>query len=385
MEPGMEGTAGSITRSPAAIFLRFLLLGFQSWGDSSSRLAVLYRELVEKEGWMSNLAFARAYAVYHALPGPEAIEMAVHLGYRRSGRLGGLLAGIGFSLPGLLFALALAALYLRFGRDAWGLQGALYAIKPVVIALIAQAIIKIGRVSLHNDVLIHLALASFLASLLLPINIVVIIFVLAAGYFVAQRNPGSSGLPALALTPLLLKGLGLPVLVLLPLFFFEAGMLTFGGSYTVLPFIQRGIDDFGWFSHETFLDAVALCTLVPGPMVLVGAFLGYLLEGLPGGLLAAAAVLAPAFAFTLIAPKPIIRLAESPRVRDFFDGVTAAVVGLVAVTLLRLVEGAIVDVATLALAVVSFLALTVRRVNAFVVVAVSAALGVLFEAADLLP
>ena len=374
------------TRGPGAIFVRFFLLGFQSWGDSTSRLAVLFRELVEKERWMGNLAFARAYAVYQAFPGPEALEMAVHLGYRRSGRLGGLMAGLGFSLPGFLFAVLWAAIYVRFGADAWGLQGALYAIKPVVIALIAYAMVKIGRASLHNDVLIHLAIASFLASLLLPLNLVLVIFVLGGGYFLARKNPGSSGMPAMALTPFLLGGFGLSSLILLPVFFLEAGLLTFGGSYTVLPFIERGaVQEFGWFTHETFLDAVALCTIVPGPVVIVAAFLGFLVDGLAGAALAGAAVLAPAFLFTLVAPRSIIRVAESPRARDFFDGVTAAVVGLVGVTLLRLTTGAIVDVLTVAIAVLAFFAIAIRRLNAFLIVVGAGLLGILLEAAALVP
>lgn len=364
------------------VWAKFAMVGLQAWGDSAARLTALYREFVDREQWLDNRAFARAYGVYQALPGPEALEMAVHIGARRYGRLGGLAAGIGFVLPGLLLTLILAQLYTTLGRETWGVAGILYALRPAVIALIVYAILRLAQGAIRNEYLMLVALGSFTTALVTPISFAVLLFFFAGVYFVGRKRHASGPVPVLALTSLYLGSSGLPLLSLLGLFFFEAGMLTFGGSYTVLPFLAEGaVEGFGWVTHDQFLDAVALCVMVPAPLVIVAAFVGYLVAGPAGGLVSGAGVLLPAFAFTLVKPRAIIALAESPRGRDFFEAVTSAVVGLVSVTILRLSLTAFVDPLAILIGLVAYFFLHLRRANAFFVVFGAACFGVVLQAA----
>lgn len=367
------------------VFAKFTKVGLQAWGDSAARLTALYREFVDREKWIDTRTFARAYGVYQALPGPEALEMAVHIGTRRYGRTGGFLAGIGFVLPGVLLTLLLAHLYGTFGRETWGVAGVLYALRPAVIALIAYAILRLAQGSIRNEYLMLVAMGSFTAALVTPLSFALVLFLFAGTYFVAMRPRASGPAPAMALTSLYLGASGLPLLLLLGLFFLEAGLLTFGGSYTVLPFLAEGaVEEFGWVTEEQFLDAVALCAMVPASLVVVAAFVGYLVAGPLGGLVSAAGILFPAFAFTLVKPQAIIALVESPHGRDFFEGVTSAVVGLVGATILRLSHTAFVDPMAILIGIVAYFFLQVRRTNAFFVVFGSACFGVILEASGYL-
>jgi len=365
--------------SPLAIFLRFLRFGLQAWGGPIPQIAMMHRELVEKEQWIDEATFRRVLAVYQAIPGPEANELAVYFGYRRGGRLGGLLAGLGFLLPGLLLCLVVATLYVHHGSSLPGIDGLLYAVKPVVIALILHALIRLARNAFTNDALAHVGIAAGLLAGLAELNFVFTLLGLGLLYYVARR----ASRPALGLAPLGLVSLALPTLptlLVLFLFFLQVGLFTFGGAYTAISLIQEGaVARFGWITNQQFLDALALSSLLPAPLVIAGTFVGYIAFGLPGALLATLGIYLPAFAFTLLAHEPLSRLVEDPRTHDFFDGVTAAVIGIIAVTLVHLTPPAFPDALSLVLGVAAFAALRMFHVNVALVVLSAAALGVALD------
>lgn len=375
MRPARIWLGGATTESLRHLFARFLRFGLQAWGGPIAQIGMMHREMVERERWIDEPTFRRVLAVYQILPGPEAHELAVYFGYHRRGRWGGFLAGLGFMLPGFLLTLLLAFVYVRFGTQAWGVSGLLYAVKPVAIALILNALIRIGRMALTNEPLVLVAMGAFLASWVASLHFALVLGLLGVAYYaVRRRDTNASGFLAL---PLLLTWATPPFVFVLFLFFLQAGLLTFGGAYTVLPFIEEAaVRRFGWITPEEFLDAVALCGLLPAPLVIVGTFVGFLVDSWQGAVAATLGIFLPAFAFTLVAHERLVRLVEQQRVRDLLDGVTAAVVGLVAVTALQLTATAFPDARAVLIGGVAFVALRWARWNVAVVVLAAAALGV---------
>ncbi len=359
----------------SSVFARFLRFGFLAWGGPIAQIAMMYEEIVERERWMSKEQFNRVLGVYQALPGPEATELAVHFGYIKKGRLGGLLAGLGFVLPGFFLCLLVAWLYASYGVKLEGAQAFLYGLKAGVIGLILNALYKIGKSALRDRKLAFIAGASVAVSLLFNLNFLFVVF--------------GAGLLALALYrqfpkrfPLVLPLLAVPAVVSLPLtltillFFFKAGMLTFGGAYTVIPFIQEGaVREFHWITNEQFLDAIALSGLLPAPLVIVGTFVGYLAGGLAGAVAATIGIFFPAFGFTLLGFKQIQHLSEHKRLQVFLDGLTASVVGIIFVATLDLFRTAIVDLPTLLICVGAVVALNYFKTGIAKVLLGSAVLG----------
>lgn len=339
----------------------------------------MHREMVERERWIDEPTFRRVLAVYQVLPGPEAHELAVYFGYHRRGRWGGLLAGLGFMLPGFVLSLLLAAVYVTFGTNAWGVSGLLYAVKPVAIALILNALLRIGKVALTNEPLVLVAMGAFVASWVAGLHFALVLGLLGVAYYGVRR--GSMVAPGFLPLPLLLAWASPPLVFVVFLFFLQAGLLTFGGAYTVLPFIEEAaVRRFGWITPEQFLDAVALCGLLPAPLVIVGTFVGFLVDSWTGALAATLGIFLPAFAFTLVAHEPLVRLVEQQRVRDLLDGVTAAVVGLVAVTAAQLTATAFPDALSVLIGASALVALRWARRSVAVVVLAAAALGVALDA-----
>jgi chromate transporter len=376
--------------SLAALFVRFLRFGGLAWGGPIAQIAMLKKELVEEERWVSVPRFQRALAVYQALPGPEAHELCVWFGMLARGRVGAVLAGLGFMLPGLVLMLALAWLYVHGGLAERLEGGVLRGMQVAVLALIVRGVERIGRHALTRPTWWIVAVAAFLGALAdvpfglllggaavvglaarafpdaprppapheptpeprelsallgalaAPLTLVGILLAAAlvgwglVGLFVPPATPlgaasgGSGGVaPALAPTALGLFLLGL-----------KAGLLTFGGAYTAIPFVRHdAVTRGGWLSDTQFLDGLALSGVLPAPMVIFTTFVGFLGADLAGGLAMTAGMFLPAFGFTLLGHELFERLTTAPRLHDLLDAVTAAVVGLIAATAYGLVRG----------------------------------------------
>jgi chromate transporter len=360
-------------QSLIGLFLRFLRFGALAWGGPVAQIAMIRHSLVDEEHWVSSEHFNRVLGLYQVLPGPEAHELCVYFGMLARGRRGGLVAGLGFMLPGFLLIFALSWAYFEFGLDMQGELAALFAtIQAAVVALIVRAVHRIGSHVLLNRWLWCIGVVAFLGQLA-GMHFGILLAGGGVAYSVARRNAklGSALLVACAFAiaanyvygqspPALARVATSPVReVSLAVLFWsglKAGCLTFGGAYTAIPLLQRdAVSTHAWMTNAQFMDGIALSGLLPAPLIIFSTFVGYVGGGPIGAVVMTIATFFPAFAFTLLAHDPLERLIREPRVRTFLDGLTAAVVGLIAATaislLLRTVNtslGYIVFVAALA-------------------------------------
>jgi chromate transporter len=351
-----DGRAGAVAQgldpksdaSPWRIFLRFLRFGLLAWGGPVAQIAMLRRDLVDHEHWVSSSRFNRLLAVYQVLPGPEAHEMCVHLGILRGRRLGGIAAGLGFMLPGFVLMLALSWLYLTIDLSQW--TSLFLGVQVAVIALIVRAIQNIGGHVLTDVPLWAIAVGSTIASLVgvpfwltLPVAGLTYVFaarghvaaaVGIAGAAVAVYGIGVSGavfggsgvvphLPPLEPSPigLFLSGL-------------KAGLLTFGGAYTVIPFLRGDAVGGGWLTDARFLDGLVLSGILPAPLIIFATFVGYASGGPVGAITMTGGIFLPAFAFSLLLFDRLESVLDNERLRRLLEGVAAGVVGLIAATTL---------------------------------------------------
>ena len=348
--------------------------GFLAWGGPVAQIAMLKRELVEEQQWLTPRRFNRLLAVFQVLPGPEAHELCVHFGMMKRGRLGGLLAGLGFMLPGLLLILALSWAYARLDLTQPPLGPVFLGVQVGVIALIVRAVHRIGEHSLVDRALWGIALATAVASLLgvsfwitLPAAGLAYVllaqrrFLLAAIVLclalllalltdagaagpdksaVAEANAALAG-RAVGALPLFLSGL-------------KAGLLTFGGAYTAIPFVRDDAVGQGWLSDAQFLDGLALSGIIPAPLIIFATFVGYQAGGLAGGLAMTAGIFLPAFAFSLLFFDRLERVVEDQRLHRFLEGVAGGVAGLIAATTLELALSVSERVSSLPYATLTF-------------------------------
>ena len=343
------------------LFLRFLRFGFLAWGGPVAQIAMLRQELVDEERWVSNERFNRTLAVYQVLPGPEAHELCVYFGMLARGRWGGLLAGLGFMLPGFVLMFALSWFYVTIGIASPVFQGVFLGFQAAVVALIIRAVHRIGGHALHDRWLAAIAGAAFIGHLLgAPfwltlliagsayfmverkwlIGALVLITIFAVGTVVSVENSmiaqtntvtPASGQHAsnVSTGPLLVSGL-------------RAGLLTFGGAYTVIPFLQRdAVTVGGWMTIGQFLDGIALGGILPAPLIIFSTFIGYVAGGPWGALAMTCGIFLPAFSFTLLGHDYLERIIGHPAIHSFLDGVTAGVVGLIAATTIVLLRASI--------------------------------------------
>ena len=336
-----------------AIFARFLRFGLLAWGGPVAQIAMIKRELVEEEQWLTPERFNRLLAIYQVLPGPEAHELCVHLGMTKRGRLGGLLAGLGFLLPGLLLTLAIAWVYRRLDLHQPLVEAIFIGVQIGVIALIVRAVHRIADHALTDRWLSAVAAASAVSSWL---GVGFWIVLPAAGLlyaFVAGRQHAIAVLVLMAVAaiacwstqttelagPIAIAGLvaadsvGAAALFVSGL---KAGLLTFGGAYTAIPFVRDDAVGRGWVSDGQFLDSLALTSVIPAPLIIFATFVGYLAGGLAGALAITAGIFLPAFGFALLFYDRLERVIEDERLHRLLEGVAAGVVGLIAVTALQL-------------------------------------------------
>src|SRR5262245_57544942 len=360
MQNAVSAVAGVPAESLARLFARYLRFGSLAWGGPVAQIAMLRETFVDDEKWVSSEHFNRVLALYQVLPGPEAHEMCVYFGMLARGRIGGVLAGLGFMLPGFALMFLLSWVYVRYGLDRTGPLAIVFAsVQAAVAALIVRAVYQIGNHALFDGWLWAVALVSFAAQLL-GVPVAIILAVGGLIYLVARHaSPRVAMLSAVAACAALAiwgyqMGLHLPaaasvdgagndtasgVASLAQLFVsgLKAGLLTFGGAYTAIPILQHdAVTEGAWMSNAQFLDGLALSGLLPAPMIIFATFVGYIGGGPVGALLLTAGVFLPAFAMTLIAHEPLERLVHHPRARTFLTGVMAAVVGLIAGTAVTL-------------------------------------------------
>lgn len=366
-----DGSGGSaVRREPlGALFLRFLRLGVLAWGGPAAQIAMIRDELVGRERWVTPERFNRALAVYQVLPGPEAHELCVYMGSVARGRVGGLLAGLGFMLPGLALMLLLSWAYVAVGLGASLVAGALAGMKPAVAALVVRAVHRIGSHAVKDAWLWALVFVGAVAQWG-GVHFGWTLSACGAAY-AAVRGPGSTrrwservsagvflalcaGIAGLSLwahaqgggawgdEPGALPGGGAPTAGAMFVSGLRAGLLTFGGAYTVIPFLRNdAVINGGWITESQFLDGLALGGIIPAPLIIFSTFIGFVCAGLGGALAMTVGIFLPAFAFTLIGHGLMERLIAFRPLHAFLDGVTAGVVGLIAWTGVELFRAAV--------------------------------------------
>jgi chromate transporter len=362
MEAIPAARAGEVTpgHDPAwSIFLRFLKFGALAWGGPAAQIAMIKHECVDEEGWVSDESFRKTLAVFQVLPGPEAHVLCVYFGRLRGGKLGGFLAGLGFMLPGFLLMLGVSILYVE-ANLATHLDQLFYGLKAAVGALVARAVVRLASSFITDLPLALLAVAGFALTLFASASFVLVLVGAGLAYELWSNGERWIG-RANSLSPAavgLVFLLGAVTISLSAQIFLEglkAGLLTFGGAYTVIPFLQEAsVDHHHWLTDSQFVDGLAIGGVLPAPLIIFSTFVGYLAGGLSGGLLMTLGIFLPAFFFPIFLHRSLVAIAENPRIRPFLLGVTAGVVGLIAAVTVQILDTSVVDVYTAILAVAAF-------------------------------
>jgi chromate transporter len=377
-----------VTDSPRAIFVRFLKFGALAWGGPAAQIAMIKHECVDEQGWVDEETFKKTLAVYQVLPGPEASELCIYFGRIRGGKLGGLLAGLGFVLPGFLLMLGLSVLYVEADL-AQHLEALFYGLNAAVGALVARALVRLSRSFITDVPLALIAVAAFLLTLLASTGFLLVL--LGAGLTYELWTNGvrwTRRAHSLSFGPaaLLAAAAGALTLSLTAEIFWEglkAGLVTFGGAFTVIPYLHdAAVDGQHWLTEQEFVDGLAMSGVLPAPLIIFSTFVGYLAGGLGGALAMTLGIFLPAFVLPIFFHRGLVRVAENPRIRPFLLGVAAAVIGLIAAVAVDILDASIVDVPTAILAAAAFAALT-RWHGKLTVVAVVLGCGVVGAALQL--
>ncbi len=342
--------------------MRFLKFGALAWGGPAAQIAMIKRECVDEQGWVSEETFRKTLAVYQVLPGPEAHELCVYFGRLRGGKLGGFLAGLGFMLPGFLLMLGLSVLYVEANLAAH-LDELFYGFKAAVGALVARALVRLAGSFVTDVPLAVLAAAGFALTLFTSASFVLVLLGAGMAYELwtnaaAWRGRAHSLSPAAAALVVALGAITVSLTAEIFLEGLKAGLLTFGGAYTVIPFLRESaVETHHWLTSGQFVDGLAMGGILPAPLIIFSTFVGYLAGGLAGSLAMTLGIFLPAFVFPIFLHRYLVAIADNDRLRPFLLGVAAGVIGLIAAVTVEIVNTSVVDVYTAVLAIAAFGAL----------------------------
>ncbi len=373
---------GGRVESLGAIFIRFLKFGLLAWGGPAAQIAMIKRELVDEEMWISELTFKKLLAVYQILPGPEAHELCVYFGRLRGGKMGGFLAGLGFMLPGFILMLGLSVLYVE-ANLAGHLDDLFYGLTAAVGALVARALVRLSKSFISDVPLAVIAIVGFALTLWLNITFVLVLLGGGLAYELWKNGQRWSGRAnSFAITPMALLAVaaGAITVSLTAAIFLEglkAGLLTFGGAFTVIPFLREAaVENHHWLTASQFNDGLAIGGILPAPLIIFSTFVGYIAGGLGGALAMTLGIFLPAFVFPIFLHRQLVAVSENERLHPFLLGVAAAVIGLIAAVTVTILETSITDVYGALIALGAFAALQ-RWHSKLTVVWVMAAAGII--------
>ncbi|SET54222.1 chromate efflux transporter [Hymenobacter actinosclerus] len=391
--------------SLAELALLFLRLGATAFGGPAAHVALMEEEVVRRRGWLTQQQFLDLLSAANLIPGPNSTELAIHIGYERRGWAGLLVAGTCFIVPAMLIVMVFAWAYVRFGTLP-AMSGVLYGVKPVIVAVVAQALWSLGKSALSTWALRLIALVG-LALSLLGVNELLLLFGAGAATGVLRwptlehkRVPPAlvllvGAVAAMALLPLLLglgpgaasaAGAAAPLgLLPLGLAFVKIGSVLYGSGYVLLAFLDADlVQRFHWLTQAQLLDAVVVGQVTPGPVFTTATFVGYVLQGWRGALVATTGIFLPAFVFVGLSSQLVRQLRQSPLAGAFLDGLNAASWALMAAVSATLARTALLDLPTLALALGSGILLLRYKINSAWLVLGGAALGLGLQQAGLL-
>ena len=372
----------------------FLKLGTIGFGGPAALVGFMHRDLVEERHWMTEDTYKLSLALAQIMPGPLAAQTAIAIGYFEGGILGATLVGLGFILPSFLMVVAISLAYVAYG-GLWWMQALFYAIGATVIAIIAIAAYKLARsTNKRNPLLwgIFLVLTivtawsqSELAEFFILAGLITLIFQAWPGW-----KPGilmTLGAIAVGAVVWLMEawlgqastgGNSGNVLTEIFLFFTKAGAFVFGSGLAIVPFLHQGVvQQFGWLNEHQFLDAVAVAMITPGPVVITVAFIGFLVAGLAGAVMASIGIFLPVYVFTVIPAPWFKRHRDNPQLKAFVDGATAAATGAITGAVIVLGLRAITDIPTALIALVSFAVLWRCKIGEPILVTISGVIGLI--------
>ncbi len=364
----------------------YLKLGITAFGGPAAHIAMMHDETVKRRKWLSDQEFLDLVGATNLIPGPNSTEMAIHVGFLRAGWPGLIIGGLCFILPAMLIVIALAWVYVRFGATPQAGR-LLYGIKPVIIAIIVQALWVLGQKAVKGPLT---AVVGFtvLALYFFGVNEIVLLF---AGGLLAMTGsnlrrlrkqvqggflvPAMTGLNMLAPSALAATPFGLPLLFVT---FFKIGAVLFGSGYVLLAFLRADfVVRFGWLTDHQLIDAIAIGQVTPGPVFTAATFIGFILAGVPGALLATLGIFLPSFIFVAVSNPLIPRIRSSAWVSGLLDGVNAASLGLMAAVTWQLGRASLTDPLAVLIALIAFGLLARFKINSTWLIAGGAIIGFL--------
>ena len=346
----------------------FLRLGFTAFGGPAAHIAMMHDEVVTRRKWVDQQYFLDLVGATNLVPGPNSTEMVIHLGYHRAGWRGLVLAGVCFVLPASLIVGVLAWAYMNYGSTPQG-EALMFGVKPVIIAIVLQALVRLGRTAIKGYLLAAVGVAT-LVLYLLGVNELVLLFGGALLYWLIVTVRDRDNLAAVA--PLLsLSGLTGAVATAIPFrldhlfwIFFKIGSVLYGSGYVLLAFLRNDLVlRTGWLTDQQLLDAIAIGQFTPGPLFTSATFIGYVLAGVPGAALATLGIFLPSFIFVGLLTRLVPHLRKVAWTARLLDGVNVAAIGLMTGVLIVLGRAALVDIPTVLIAVVSAALLVRVKVN----------------------
>lgn len=369
------------------VFLYFLMLGFINIGGPVAQITMMYNHMVERKGWLSDDRFVKIMGFCHMLPGPEALQLAIYVGYLKRRLLGGILAGLTFIIPGAAVMIILSWLYVTYGRLR-PVNDALFILKPAVLGIIAAGIIKLGRAAIKSLLLAALLVGAFLGMRFAGINFLMIL--VAAGLLHLLIKEGWTRFlrPPRATMPIFIGGAGVGLAFIdsrwfqMAWLFLKTGLFSFGGAYASLIFLERGaVYQHHWLTSGQLLDGVALSVATPGPFMLFTTFVGYIAGGIPGAIIATFFVFLPSFIFVLAGAHYVEQVRNNRALQAFLAGASAAVVGVILIVSLDLAQEALVNMASLLIALLAFLLIMLLKRDVALVAIGAIVGGIIYAAA----
>lgn len=338
----------------------------------------MHRDLVERRSWISDSDYRDGLALAQLAPGPLAAQLAIYLGYVHYRVLGATVAGVAFVVPSFLMVVGLGWAYVRYGGLPW-MQAVFYAVGAAVIGIIACSAYRLTRRTLGRARLLWgIYLVSAIATAVTETEDVRLILAGGALAWLVRAPPSWPGRVAPGLLAAPLAGIDLELLGRILAFFTYAGAFVFGSGLAIVPFLYGGlVKQYGWLTEQQFLDAVAVALITPGPVVITTGFIGYLLAGLVGAMVAAAATFLPAYLLTILPAPYFKRYGKRPAVAAFVDGVTAAAIGAISGAVVVLGQRSVTDPTTAAIAAAAALLLLRWKVPEPLLVLGATALGLL--------
>jgi len=358
--------------SLSELAILFLKLGTIAFGGPAAHIAMMEDEVVRRRRWMTREEFLDLLGATNLIPGPNSTEMAIHIGHRRAGWKGLVVAGTSFILPAMLIVMGFAWAYVRYGSVPQ-VKGVLSGVKPVIIVIVLQALWSLGRTALKTKLLAGIGIAGVILSFLGLHELLVLLgggLIVMAVRLIGEARKGQPSFRSLiSASPLIVflqtgTATASFSLAMLFLFFLKVGAVLYGSGYVLLAFIRADlVDRWHWLTESQLLDAVAVGQVTPGPVFTTATFIGYVLGGTKGAVIATVGIFLPAFVFVAASGPLVPRIRRSATAGAFLDGVNAAALALMVVVTYQLGRAAIVDFTTIALAVLSGVILFSFRVN----------------------